>query len=277
MMGALPEPFTSKRAKARHFIEAMKTYVNLNQQVPGFESTMQKINLALTLMHGEKVAGWVKNVGAALDELNPDTDNIDELWTMFLEEFTQQYTNTQAAERARVALESLRMKAPEINKYISKFEELCNKAGYTMGNTEVTYLFLKGLPKPILEDIVKGPQVGSYEDIKDCAIQVTRSQELLHNILKQQGSQTGQTTQPQFIPQSFNNGGFCGPPHSDYLGYHANNYTPNYQRNNENPNMNRPFNQGGNPQYNSSNAPHIWNNHPVPMDIGRTRYPQNRG
>ena len=88
------------------------------------------------------------------------------------------------------------MKAPEINEYISKFEELCNKAGYTMGNTEVTYLFLKGLPKPILEDVMKGPQVGSYEDLKDRAIQVTRSQELLHNILKQQGGQTGQTTRP---------------------------------------------------------------------------------
>jgi hypothetical protein len=93
-----------------------------------------------------------------------------------------------------VALESLRMKAPEIDEYILKFEELCNKAGYTMGNTKVTYLFLKELPKPILKDIVKGPQVGSYEDLKDRAIQVTRSQELLHNILKQQGGQSGQTT-----------------------------------------------------------------------------------
>ena len=194
MMGALPEPFTGDRAKAGNFIEAMKTYVRLNRRVPGFESAMQKINLALTLMHGKKVAGWVKNVGAALDELDPNTDDVDELWTMFLEEFAQQYTDTQAAERARVALESLRMKAPEIDEYISKFEELCNKAGYTMGNTEVTYLFLKGLPKPILEDLVKGPQVGTYEDLKDRAIQVTRSQELLHNILKQQGGQTGQTT-----------------------------------------------------------------------------------
>ena len=170
MMGALPEPFTGKQAKARHFIEAMKTYVRLNWRVPGFKSAMQKINLALTLMHGEKVAGWVKNVGTTLDELNLDTDNIDELWMMFLKEFAQQYTDTQAAERARVALESLRMRAPEINEYILKFEELCNKAGYTMGNTEVTYLFLKGLPKSILEDIVKGPQVGSYEDLKDHAI-----------------------------------------------------------------------------------------------------------
>ena len=156
-MGVLPEPFTGKHAKAGNFIEAMKTYICLNRRVPGFESAMQKINLALTLMHGEKVAGWVKNVGAALDELNPDTDDVDELWTTFLEEFAQQYTDTQAAERARVALELLRMKAPEIDEYISKFEELCNKPGYTMGNTEVTYLFLKGLPKPILEDVVKGP------------------------------------------------------------------------------------------------------------------------
>jgi hypothetical protein len=169
------------------------------------------------------------------------------------------------------------MRAPEIDEYISKFEELCNKAGYTMGNTEVTYLFLKGLPKPILEDIVKGPQVGYYKDLKDCAIQVTRSQELLHNILKQQGGQTGQMTQPQFIPQLFNNGGFCSPPCSDYLGYRGNNYTPNYQRSNGNPNANRPFNQGGNPQYNSSNAPRSWNNCPVPMDIERARYLQNRG
>jgi hypothetical protein len=146
MMGALPEPFTGEWAKAGHFIEAMKTYVHLNRRVPGFESIMQKINLALTLMHGKKVARWVKNMGAALDELDPDTDDIDKRWMTFLEELTQQYTDTQVAERARVALESLRMRAPEIDEYTSKFKELCNKAGYTMGNTKVTYLFLKGLP-----------------------------------------------------------------------------------------------------------------------------------
>ena len=75
MMGGLPEPFTSDCKKARHFIEAMKTYISLNWQVPGFKSAMQKINLTHTLMHGEKVAGWVKSVGAALDELDPTLDN----------------------------------------------------------------------------------------------------------------------------------------------------------------------------------------------------------
>ena len=88
------------------------------------------------------------------------------------------------------------MKALEIDEYIVKFKELCNKAGYMTRNMEVTYLFLKGLLKSILEDMVKGPQVGTYEDLKDCAIQVTRSQELLHNILRQQGVQM---TRPQFV------------------------------------------------------------------------------
>jgi hypothetical protein len=63
MMGALPEAFMGNCNKAGNFIEAMKTYIHLNQQVPGFKSAMQKINLALTLMHRKKVTRWVKNVG----------------------------------------------------------------------------------------------------------------------------------------------------------------------------------------------------------------------
>ena len=113
-MGGLPEPFTGDCKKAGNFIEAMKIYIHLNRWVPGFKYTMQKINLTLTLMHGEKVAGWVKSIGVALDKLDPTLNDVDALWTMFLEEFAQQYMDTQVAERTRVALESLRMKAPEI-------------------------------------------------------------------------------------------------------------------------------------------------------------------
>ena len=82
-MGGLPQPFMDDRSKAGDFIEAMKTYIHLNQWVPGFESAMQKINLTLTLMHGERVARWVKSVGAALDKLDPTINNVDTLWTTF--------------------------------------------------------------------------------------------------------------------------------------------------------------------------------------------------
>jgi hypothetical protein len=83
MMGALPEPFTGERTKAGNVIEVMKTYVRLNQRVPGFESAMQKINLALTLMHGKKVTSWVKNVDVETDKGDvPIRKEYFQLWYM---------------------------------------------------------------------------------------------------------------------------------------------------------------------------------------------------
>jgi len=61
--------------------------------------------------------------------LNPATDNIPALWTVFLEEFHKQYLDTQSMDRAQVELENLTMKIPYINEYISKFKELCRKSG----------------------------------------------------------------------------------------------------------------------------------------------------
>lgn len=116
----------------------------------------------------------------------------------------------QAVERARVELETLRMRPPEVDTYIAKFQNLCHKAGYTAGSTEVIYLFLKGLPKPVLEDVVKGPQTTNFEELKERTIQVTRSQELLNNILKQQSHGNQSTPQPQFQPRGFQGGAFRG-------------------------------------------------------------------
>ena len=254
LMGALPNIFNGNRAEAHRFIEAVKSYIRLNEDVPGFRSPMKKVALTLTLMQGENVAAWVEAAGRTLDNLDPATQNIPAVWDYFVEEFEQQYIDTQAPERARVALESLKMKPPLIDEYIAKFEDLCRKAGYTVGSSEVTYQFLKGLPKHILEDVIKGPQTGDFTELKQRAIQVTRSQELLNNILKQQSSNTTYIPRPQFQPRGFRGGAFA-------------NFQKNFQGN-----PNRTFNNQQNPnRFNSSNAPRSMNNVPVPMDIGRTR------
>ena len=260
LMGALPNIFNGNHAEAHRFIEAVKSYIRLNEDVPGFQSPMKKVALTLTLMQGENIAAWVEAAGRTLDNLDPATQNIPAVWDYFVEEFEQQYIDTQAPERARVALESLKMKPPLIDEYIAKFEDLCRKAGYTVGSSEVTYQFLKGLPKHILEDVVKGPQTGNFTELKQRAIQVTRSQELLNNILKQQSSNTTYIPRPQFQPQGFRGGTFV-----------------NFQRNFQG-NPNRTFSNQQNPnRFNSSNAPRSMNNVPVPMDIGRTRAFRGRG
>jgi hypothetical protein len=175
LMGALPTIFSGNRTEAHRFIKVVKSYIRLNEDVPGFRSPMKKVALTLTLMQGENVAAWVEAAGRTLDNLDPATQNIPAVWDYFVEEFEQQYIDTQAPERARVALEALKMKPPLIDEYIAKFEDLCRKAGYTVGSSEVTYQFLKGLPKHILEDVVKGPQTGDFIELKQRAIQVTRS------------------------------------------------------------------------------------------------------
>jgi len=243
---------------------------------------MKKIALVLTLMQGEKVADWANDIGEALDELNPATDNIPALWTTFLEEFREQYLDTQAADRARTELETLTMKIPFIDEYISKFEDLCRKSNYMTGNSEVTYMFLKGLPKSLLEDVLKAPQAVDYPALKERAIQATRTQQLLQNILRQcpQANQTRQSYRPPFIPRSgFRGGAFGNFPHNNFQrGGFQTNYRPlTFSANNGRPpqfNQGRPNNP---PSYNSTNAPRSMNNVPVPMDLDRTRFNRNRG
>jgi len=277
-MGSLPAIFTGNRAEAENFIKGVQAYLRLDREVPGFNSPMKKIALTLTLMQGEKVEGWASDIGEVLDDLNPATDNIPALWMVFLEEFQKQYLDTQSADRARAELENLTMKVPYIDEYISKFEELCRKSGYLTSNAEVTYMFLRGLPKALLEDVLKAPQAEDYPATKERAIQATRTQQLLQNILRQrpQSNQSGQTYRPPFFPCG--GGGFRGGafgnfqrPFNQRGGFRPfqNTYRPNNFGNNQTQG-NCPSQSTNN--YNSTNAPRSMNNVPVPMDVDRARF-----
>jgi len=86
-MESLPAIFLDNRAEAEDFINGIQAYICLNQEVPGFTLPMKKIALTLTLIQGEKVAGWAYDMGQALDEMDPVINNIPALWDMFLAEF----------------------------------------------------------------------------------------------------------------------------------------------------------------------------------------------
>jgi hypothetical protein len=51
----------------------------------------------------------------------------------------------------------------EIDAYITKFEKLARKAGYTAGNPETLWQFHMGLPQCVLEDMMHSPPVTGYE------------------------------------------------------------------------------------------------------------------
>jgi hypothetical protein len=72
-----------------------------------------------------------------------------------LNKFREHFIDTHRVDKAQSELENLNMRFPEINQYITKFEDLSNKAGYMLGHKEGTQLFIKGLPQSILPNVVK--------------------------------------------------------------------------------------------------------------------------
>ena len=117
MMGALPNIFTGDRTKADQFIDALKDYIHLNCGVSGMNSHIRHVSLALTLIQGDQVAGWKGSIGNWVDTLQ-DADDIPAVWAQFLHEFATQYQDSQKEQRAKAALEQLKLKGLFIDQYI---------------------------------------------------------------------------------------------------------------------------------------------------------------
>jgi hypothetical protein len=82
-MGNKPKNFYEDRAKADTFIEDVKAYLWLNEDVAGYNSPKNKIAFTLTCMKANKVSRWTQAMGEMLDTL-PQDQNVPLLWDFFL-------------------------------------------------------------------------------------------------------------------------------------------------------------------------------------------------
>jgi retrotransposon gag protein len=130
------------------------------------QSPITEAAFALTLIKGPEVAGWVRDMEEFLDNLNPTTDNVPEVWDQFLNNFTERFQDSTRENQARWELEGLMLKYPFIDEYTSKFKELACQVNYMAGNPETWQMFLKGLPCNILKDIIKAGAPPTYQDLK---------------------------------------------------------------------------------------------------------------
>jgi hypothetical protein len=249
-MGNKPENFWGDRTKAEEFIEEVKGYLRLNADVAGYNSPKTKAAFTLTCMKGSEVAGWVKNMGEIIEDLDP-ADNVPLFWDYFLQEFDRQYLDSTRQDRAQLAIQTHRLKGYEIDAYIAKFEELARQADYMVGGMESIQLFKNGLSLLVLADVMRAPPVIGYNMIKERAIHSTTAQRTLDN---QFSGTRAKLPVPTNRPFFFSNQTLPRPLYQNSGG------RPSYQ-----------------PQYNSSNAPSTYNNRPVPMDIGRSRTWRGRG
>jgi Retrotransposon gag protein len=119
---------------------------------------------------------------AWIDSLDLINDDIHEVWTTFVQEFNDHSADSQLQQRARLELDRCKMCFPDIDQYISDFEDLVQQAGYTVGNEETIGFFLNGLSPSILEEVIRDPFPQNYGQYKAKAVNITKGQQMIELI-----------------------------------------------------------------------------------------------
>jgi hypothetical protein len=199
-------------------------------------------------------------MGTWIDSLDPANDDVHEVWTMFVQEFNDHFADSQLQQRARLELDRCKMHFPDVDQYISDFEDLVRQASYTVGNEEIIGFFLNGLSPSILDEVIKFPIPQTYNKYKTRAVNITKGWWMIELIRARRGIPN---------PRGFNN----------TFGQNQNQFRPRTWGGRPQQNQQRPQQQQQQQrlQYNSTNTPRpAYNNVQVPMDLSRTRTPYNR-
>jgi len=190
--------------------------------------------MALTLIKGEKVDLWVKNMLDSLRRLHPVQHNVPAVWHHFEEAFRTKFTDSTRELRVRGQLEKLKFRYPDIDGYIAEFEDLMVQAGYNIVSQETINLFLKGFNRNrnLLDKVFTPPVPVSYEAMKRRLVAIVKSMQLVNSIAQDTPDFRTFRTNPTQMPRG------------NQLSQR--NFAPQ--------------------QVTSSNAPQWMNNTPVPMD-----------
>ena len=128
-MGKDPPLFQGERKKADTFMNKVEKYLTLNYDVAGFNSPKKKVVLVLMFMQGPKVEEWTRGMLQWIQQID-NQSNMDDVWRIFQRRFYRRFTNTQADSTARKELVMLKMRFPEIDAYITDFEQTVRRALY---------------------------------------------------------------------------------------------------------------------------------------------------
>jgi hypothetical protein len=149
-------------------------------------------------------------MGTWIDSLDPVNNNIQEVWDTFMQEFNNHFADLQLQQRARLKLDRCKMRFPDMDQYISDFEDLVCQARYTIGNEETIGFFMNGLTPSILDEVIRSPFPMTYNEYKEKAISITKGRQMIELIRARRGlpnprpfNNTFRQNQNQFRPQTW--------------------------------------------------------------------------
>ncbi len=83
-MGKDPPLFQGERKKADTFMNEVKKYLMLNNDITGFNSPKKKVALVLMFMQGPEVEEWTRGILQWIQQID-DQSNTDDVWRIFLQ------------------------------------------------------------------------------------------------------------------------------------------------------------------------------------------------
>jgi hypothetical protein len=134
--------------------------------------------LFLTYIQGPIVNEWVKGVNAWLHRqiISQGWASMDErLWNEVFSSFNRQFANVMEQEDAQATLaKGLQLEKGDLDKLITKFEQLVRHAGYDVNQDLVLRIFTSTLPNTMYEFILQNIQPTTYEQWRAAAIDQQR-------------------------------------------------------------------------------------------------------
>jgi Retrotransposon gag protein/Zinc knuckle len=158
LCGSLPNIFNGTRDKVDSFLQAFRLYQAINCRHITMRDPYNRIMMMLSYMKGPKIDDWVWEKATLLETavLNGTANPNDEhVWNMFIEEFTDAFTDTTRREQATLDLINIQMKGEDLDTYISTFHHLCKQAGWELDAQGTILMFRRGLKRPLTMAIVE--------------------------------------------------------------------------------------------------------------------------
>jgi len=140
----------------------------------------------LSYIRGHLVDDWVQEQAQWLvDQIQGGVLQTEEnLWQTIDTRFRQAYTDTAESAKAQHELKSLHMTKDNLDDFISRFQNLANKAGYDLDQRVTLNLFQNGLPNNLVWNCIKFDHPYNWATWTDSARQQHEEYIQLSNWLK---------------------------------------------------------------------------------------------
>ena len=144
-------------------------YQGINKYTRTMYNPMQRTMLFFGYLRGPKMHLWIKKISAKLDchLRNGGRDTDEWIWETMINDFAQNFQDIMSQERAQKQLFELRMERGELDDYTSKYQQLCELAGYHEQTGMICDRYFQGLPKGLREAMISFEPTRHYQTLSD--------------------------------------------------------------------------------------------------------------